>query len=73
MQSKHKFGSLKTLLCANYNDTHFVADFKQVIWILMKTDEAVESNQTTFSPEPYDVTSLCVRLAAANQSYRQKT
>lgn len=31
MEIKYNFGSLKTLLCPNNNDTNFIAYFKQLI------------------------------------------
>lgn len=62
-EDKIKVGSIKILLCPNKNDTNFTADFKQIIWILIKTDETVVTPHThthTFWQGLYDITEFCL-------------
>lgn len=45
MKTKYKFDSLKALFCSDNNDCNFISDFKEMMQIYRKTDEAVATLQ----------------------------
>lgn len=73
MKTKYRFGSLKKLLCPGNDNTNLIADFRHIIEMLKKADEAVGTPHPLSGNVATMPQNLVLRLAAADLSHRQET